>query len=286
MASRNPHKCLYKDYGLMIKTTFPKKHFGQHFLRDQQVIQHIIQVIDIQPADHLVEIGPGLGALTTSLLSLVTSLDVIELDRDLIPKLRNLCEKASGKLNIYQADVLKFDFATLISTPSPLRIVGNLPYNISTPLLFHIIKNINIIKDMHFMLQLEVAQRLAAAPGSKDYGRLSVMVQYYCNVDLLFQVAPQSFYPAPAVDSAFVRLTPFVPNKRKFTAQNIDVFSNVVRAAFAQRRKTIHNNLKQIISADTLDAELRKLNIDPASRAEELTVEKFVQISNVLSYEL
>ncbi|MBL4608538.1 MAG: 16S rRNA (adenine(1518)-N(6)/adenine(1519)-N(6))-dimethyltransferase RsmA, partial [Pseudomonadales bacterium] len=178
-----------------------RKRFGQNFLHDPQVIQNIIQSIAPQKGELIAEIGPGLGALTENLASSGCQLKLIELDRDLISKLEIHYANASN-VDIYQADALKFDFNSLSSAPHSLRLVGNLPYNISTPLIFHLIDHVDIIQDMHFMLQKEVVQRLAAKPGNKNYGRLSVMVQYFCEVENLFTVGPRAFNPAPKVDSA------------------------------------------------------------------------------------
>lgn len=256
---------------------FPRKRFGQNFLHDKNVINKIITAIAPQSTDHLVEIGPGQGALTTEILPLVESLDVIELDRDLIPYLTALGESL-GDLKIYQGDILKFDLAKLIVNEQPLRIFGNLPYNISTPLIFHLLDYIKIIKDMHFMLQKEVAERLVAAPGTEHYSRLSVMIQYHCQAQLLFAVGPKSFTPAPKVDSAFIRLLPMKP---VVSATNIEILQQVVREAFSQRRKMLHNSLKNLVSA----AQLESLGISPNERPEQIAVADFVRISNIIDNE-
>ncbi len=258
----------------------PRKRFGQNFLQDQNIVQKIITAIAPQEGQHIVEIGPGFGALTTQLLPIVKTMDAIELDRDLIPKLQNTCSNL-GQLNIHQADVLKFDFKKLgratgratSQSPVRLRIIGNLPYNISTPLIFHLLKQIDCISDMHFMLQKEVVDRLAAQPGTKIYGRLSVMVQYFCQVTKLFTVPPSAFYPQPKVYSAFVRLIPH--KKIPIPAKDIKILENVVKQAFSQRRKTIQNSLKKLISSE----QLINLNINPKLRPEQLSVEDFVKIS-------
>jgi len=184
-----------------------RKRFGQNFLHDAGIIQRIVQAVSPQAAQRVVEIGPGQGAITLPLLEACGKLEVVELDRDLI---QPLADKAAGlgELIIYQQDVLKFDFRALAGDDK-LRVVGNLPYNISTPLLFHLIDQSTAIQDMHFMLQKEVVDRMAAVPGNRDYGRLSVMIQYHCKVDPLFRVRPGAFTPAPKVDSAVVRLTPW-----------------------------------------------------------------------------
>jgi len=253
----------------------PRKRFGQNFLHDPLVIEHIISVIAPSSEQHLVEIGPGLAALTRPLLQITGNLDVIEIDRDLIAKLKNAFQDA-GTLNIHEADALKFDFSSLIQDTEKLRIVGNLPYNISTPLLFHLLEYSHIIEDMHFMLQKEVVQRLAATPGNHSYGRLSVIMQYYCQVSDLFEVPPSAFSPAPKVDSAIVRLRPYPELPVK--ADDIKQLQLVVRTAFNQRRKTLRKALQQLISASDLEG----LEIDPTLRAEKLSVKDYVKISNFL----
>ncbi len=252
-----------------------RKRFGQNFLQDKNIIKKIIAAIDPNENEHIVEIGPGLGALTKHLLPLVASLDVIELDRDLIPRLANNCRDL-GELRIHQGDVLKFDFSTLAPSKHSLRIVGNLPYNISTPLLLHLLHQTDFIQDMHFMLQKEVAERIAAPSGIKNYGRLTVIVQYFCKVEILVQVPPTAFYPVPKVDSAVVRLVPH--EKIALPAKNIANLEKLVKQAFSQRRKTLHNNLKGLIT----DEQLQQSGIDPQIRAERLEVADFVRLSNLL----
>ncbi|MFZ5594342.1 MAG: 16S rRNA (adenine(1518)-N(6)/adenine(1519)-N(6))-dimethyltransferase RsmA [Pseudomonadota bacterium] len=253
----------------------PRKRFGQNFLHDQAVIHNIITSIDPQPSQHLVEIGPGKGALTRHLLRATGSLDVVELDRDLIPLLERECA-GLGELHIHQADALAFDFAALAVDAKPLRLAGNLPYNISTPLLFHLMEQIQCIQDMHFMLQKEVVDRLAAAPGSKDYGRLGVMIQYYCAVEPLFVVHPGAFFPAPKVDSAVVRLVPHAaPPVEVASRAN---FSRLVAQAFSQRRKTLRNTLKGLLTGE----QIRAQDIDPGLRAEVLSLAQFARLSNAL----
>jgi 16S rRNA (adenine1518-N6/adenine1519-N6)-dimethyltransferase len=245
---------------------------GQNFLVDGIVIQQIVACIAPSPQDHLVEIGPGLGAITVPLLPLVAKIDAIELDRDLIPLLqKNAASK--GHLEIHPQNVLQFNLETLSVQPKSLRVVGNLPYNISSPLLFHLLEQKRLIADMHFMVQQEVAERLTAHPNTKQYGRLTVMAQYHCYIEPLLAVPPYAFRPAPKVHSTFIRLT---PSERKIAAKNKPHFDHVVKQAFAQRRKTIHNSLKGLISKEQLIA----LDIDPMLRAENLTVEDFVVISN------
>ncbi|MDX1252686.1 MAG: 16S rRNA (adenine(1518)-N(6)/adenine(1519)-N(6))-dimethyltransferase RsmA [Gammaproteobacteria bacterium] len=254
----------------------PRKRFGQNFLHDQAVIHNIITAIDPHPNQHLVEIGPGKGALTRHLLRAAGSLDVVELDRDLIPLLERECA-GLGELHIHQADALAFDFATLAADGRPLRLMGNLPYNISTPLLFHLMEQIQCIQDMHFMLQKEVVDRLAAEPGSKDYGRLGVMIQYYCAVESLFVVHPGAFFPSPKVDSAVVRLVPHAaPPVEVASRAN---FSRLVGQAFSQRRKTLRNTLKGLLT----DEQIRAQGIDPGLRAEVLSLAQFARLSNAIS---
>ena len=227
----------------------------------------------------MVEIGPGMGAITEHLLDGTHGhLNVVELDRDLIPGLKVKFFNHPG-FKIHEADALKYDFAQLIKEDQPLRIVGNLPYNISTPLIFHLLSYHTDVKDMHFMLQKEVVQRLAAGPGDKNYGRLSIMAQYYCQVQNLFEVGPGAFKPAPKVDSAIVRMVPY--NELPHPAKDLDTLSKVVRTAFAMRRKTLRNNLKQTISSDEIEA----LGIDPGIRPERLSLEEYVRLSDRV-YEL
>ncbi len=253
----------------------PRKRFGQNFLRDKNIIQKIIKAIAPKKTDHIVEIGPGLGALTVQLLPILKTMDVVELDQDLASKLQTICRNL-GELCIHQADALRFDFKKLIRDKHLLRIVGNLPYNISTPLIFHLLKQIDYIRDIHFMLQKEVVQRLAAKPNCKNYGRLSVMVQYFCQVKELFTVSPRAFYPVPKVESALIRLVP--RKKILLPAKNISALEEVVKLAFNQRRKMIQNCLKGLVS----NKQFNNLNISPKLRPEQLSVEDFVKISNVI----
>jgi 16S rRNA (adenine1518-N6/adenine1519-N6)-dimethyltransferase len=256
----------------------PRKRFGQNFLHDQHVINRIVDSIHPQRGDRLVEIGPGLGALTAPLLSRVDALDVVELDRDLAARLRLEAEMGGdrlGELRVHEADALRFDFGALAAGQS-LRVVGNLPYNISTPLIFHLLSFHQLIRDMHFMLQKEVVERMAAEPGGKDYGRLSVMAQYRCAVTPLFGVPPGAFNPPPKVESAIVRLVPHA-------AAPVDVgdesgFAEIVASAFGQRRKTLRNNLKGLLEAATIEA----CGIDPGTRAERLTLADFAALSRAL----
>jgi len=252
-----------------------RKRFGQNFLIDPLIINHIIHTIAPQRSDNLVEIGPGLGALTLPLLELVDTLHAVEIDRDLIPKLKQRCTK-HNHLILHNVDALQFDFRQLMTNTQPLRIIGNLPYNISTPLLFHLLNYADIISDMHFMLQKEVALRLAAKPKTSAYGRLSVMMQYHCDVEVMFMVGAEAFSPSPQVESAIVRLIPQA--NIPMPAQDINILANVVRAAFGQRRKTLRNALKALITPQ----QLTSLGIAPQARAEELEISDFVQISNFI----
>lgn len=247
-----------------------RKRFGQHFLRDTRVLQQIIGAIAPRTDDHLVEIGPGHGELTDYLNGKTAQFDLIELDRDLIIILQ---KKFGDTATIHESDVLNFDFEQLNNPP--LRVVGNLPYNISTPLIFHLFDSIHRIKDMHFLLQKEVVDRLTAKVGSHQYNRLSVMTQYFCDNEMLFIVEPEAFNPPPKVVSAFVRLQ---PKKRSNTANNLKTLHDVVREAFTYRRKTLSNGLKKFITAD----QLRALDIDPRRRPQELSVEDYIRISNTM----
>ena len=260
MSSRPPHKA--------------KKRFGQNFLHDAGVIQRIIACINPKTGEHLVEIGPGQGAITRELLKRCGRLDAIELDRDLIQPLTASCAEL-GELNIHSSDALKFDFSQLAKDGRPLRLVGNLPYNISTPILFHLLQYADIIHDMHFMLQKEVVDRMTAGPGSKTYGRLSVMMQTWCQIESLFEIGPGAFRPAPKVDSAIVRLIPHVTPP--YAIQDPAHFARLVTSAFAQRRKTLRNSLGKLMDAGQISA----AGIDPSLRAERLSLGDFVELSNL-----
>jgi 16S rRNA (adenine1518-N6/adenine1519-N6)-dimethyltransferase len=250
----------------------PRKRFGQHFLVDPAIVERIVAAIDPQRSDHLVEIGPGLGALTEPLLERLDHLHVIELDRDLSERLRE--RYPADRLTVHQADALKFDFAALAS---PLRVTGNLPYNISTPLLFHAAASAGRCRDLHFMLQKEVVDRMVARPSDSEYGRLSVMLQYRFRLERLFDVPPGSFRPQPKVHSAMVRLLP--RPLEQLEALSEAGLSRVVAQAFSMRRKTLRNTLSGLISA----AELANLGIDPGKRAQDLPVASFVTIANRLA---
>lgn len=248
-----------------------RKRFGQHFLHERHTVERIVAAVAPQPRERIVEIGPGEGALTGALLAAAGGVDVVEIDRDLAAALTARAEWAE-RLTVHEADALQFDFAAL-GGDAPLRLVGNLPYNISTPLLFHLLAQRHAVRDMHFMLQREVVDRLAAAPGSRTYGRLSVMAQAYCRVTPLFRVAPGAFRPPPAVDSAVVRLVPHADGPVPPAAQAR--FAELVRAAFGARRKTLRNTLRAQLSAAAIEA----AGVDPGLRPEQLTVADFVALA-------
>jgi 16S rRNA (adenine1518-N6/adenine1519-N6)-dimethyltransferase len=249
-----------------------RKRFGQNFLHDQAVIYAILGSLQALAQEHWVEIGPGQGALTKPLLALGVKLDVVELDRDLVALLMKRFQQPN--LTIHSADALNFDFSKLAKQGEKLRILGNLPYNISTPLMFHLLDNANVIADMTFMLQKEVVDRICASPGSKTYGRLSIMMQYYCYSELLFTVAPESFDPIPKVTSAIIKLIPHPTPP--VTVNNLAHMNLIITQAFSQRRKTLHNALKTVID----DTRLRALGIDPVRRPETLTLLEYANISN------
>jgi 16S rRNA (adenine1518-N6/adenine1519-N6)-dimethyltransferase len=264
---------------------YAKKRFGQNFLIDSSIINNIVDSIHPQKNDCMIEIGPGLGALTKPLLKRLNQLNVIELDRDIIPKLINNCVFADAtnkdKLHINEIDVLKFDFSEFhsqlltnkkLEKDKKLRIIGNLPYNISTPVLFHLLKHRPLIQDMHFMLQKEVVDRIVALPGTKSYGRLSVMMQAFFQAQALFDVPPYSFDPAPKVNSAILRLQPIEQYDDKIN--DFPTFEKLIRQAFSQRRKTLRNTLKSLCSSE----KIIQANISPTQRAEELSVDDFVNL--------
>ena len=253
-----------------------RKRFGQNFLHDRGVINQIARAINAQPHQHVVEIGPGKGALTAELLLTGCQLDAVELDRDLVAILKD-CFSDREQFTLHSADALKFNYSQLHKDSTDLRVVGNLPYNLSTPLIFKLLENSELISDMYFMLQLEVVNRLAAKPGSKAYGRLSVMAQYYCQVDNLFHVPSSAFSPAPKVESAVVRLSPY--KQLPHSEVNTDTLQAVVRAAFSQRRKTLRNTMRDILSAEQLEG----LDINPSARAETLELKQFIAIANHVS---
>ncbi|MEE7546816.1 16S rRNA (adenine(1518)-N(6)/adenine(1519)-N(6))-dimethyltransferase RsmA [Xanthomonas sp. Kuri4-1] len=250
-----------------------KKSLGQHFLADRHYIDSIVRAVAPRPGDRLVEIGPGQGAITLPLLRQHGRLTVIEFDRDLIEPL-TAAAAPLGELEIVHRDVLKVDF-TALAGGERIRLVGNLPYNISSPILFHALEHAGAIADMHFMLQKEVVDRMAAPPGSKVYGRLSVMLQAFCEVESLFVVPPGAFRPPPKVDSAVVRLVPRDP-----ASVGIDDrgrFAAVVRAAFGQRRKTLRNALSGVCDGRHFET----AGVRPDARAEQLEVADFVRLANV-----
>ncbi len=248
-----------------------RKRFGQNFLQDKLVIERIVKSIRPSENDNIVEIGPGLGAITKEILPLTQKISVIELDRDVIPKLQFNCDRL-GELKIYQQDALKTDFSEFASD-GKIRVIGNLPYNISTPIMFHLFEYLKDIKDMHFMLQKEVVERMIAGPGGKTYGRLSVMTQYFCEPHMLFVVPPESFQPAPKVDSAIVRLQ---PNPRLLEMVDFNLFSTMVSDSggfqvFSLPKKRI------------TEEELLSLDIDARLRPENLSLAMFVNVANYVA---
>lgn len=261
----------------------PRKRFGQNFLQDQNIIGRLVSAINPQAGDNMVEIGPGQAALTAPLLDKLKTMHAVELDRDLILLLESTM--AAKGLIIHNCDALKFDFTQLLDQAKPLRVVGNLPYNISTPLLFHLLTYQQRIQDMHFMLQLEVVDRLAAPPGNKTYGRLSVVTQYYCQIDKMFNVPPGAFFPPPKVMSAIVRL---IPRTYPIKANDEPAFKQLVSTAFSQRRKTLRNNLKQLLDSEQLDAlaDIIQASADIdfvlSDRPETLSVSDYVMLSNIM----
>lgn len=255
----------------------PRKRFGQHFLHDADVIRLIVAAIAPQAGDRILEVGPGLGALTGPLLERCETMDAVELDRDLVATLETKDWVRDGRLRVHRGDALRFDYAALAGPGEKLRIVGNLPYNISTPLLFHLLAQAQAIQDIHVMLQKEVVDRLAAKPGVQAYGRLSVMVQYRCRVEMLLLVGPTSFRPPPKVESAVVRLIPRSTPAVHVT--NEMVFEQVVRRAFVQRRKTLRNALGELLAR----ADIEAAGVDPGARAGVLGLEEFAALSNAVA---
>ena len=253
-----------------------RKRFGQHFLHDPGVIARIVAAIDPRPDDPMVEIGPGLGAITLPLLQRLKRLDAVEIDRDAIRHLRDVAgrgDSARGELNIHEADALEFDFGALHA--QPLRLIGNLPYNISTPLLFRLIEQRRHIRDMHFMLQKEVVDRMAAGAGDEAYGRLSVMLAPWVRIEPLFDIGAGAFRPPPRVVSTFVRV---IPHERPpFELADADRFAAIVAAAFSQRRKTLRNALKALLDEE----QIRRAGVDPAARAEVIAPAKFAALADL-----
>ncbi|WP_286233616.1 16S rRNA (adenine(1518)-N(6)/adenine(1519)-N(6))-dimethyltransferase RsmA [Thalassotalea sediminis] len=252
-----------------------RKRFGQNFLHDQAIISQIVDAINPEPGENLVEIGPGLGALTEPVIERAGDISVVELDRDLAHRLRHHPFLAKH-LTIYEQDALKFDFTTLCSEDKPLKIFGNLPYNISTPLIFHLLSFRDAVKDMHFMLQKEVVERMAAGPNSKAYGRLSIMTQYQCQVIPVMEIGPEAFQPPPKVDSAIVRLVPHktIANPVK----DLATLNQVCTTAFNQRRKTIRNSFKKLIDITAIES----LGIDASLRPENITLDQYIALANYL----
>ncbi len=251
----------------------PKKRYGQHFLQQADVVRRIVEVINPQPGEALLEIGPGEGVLTLPLLTRCAALTVIELDLDLIEPLRSRAHD-QGALTIIHGDVLKADLGEL-AAGRPLRIIGNLPYYISSPILFHCLRYATRIQDMHFMLQREVVERMAASPGGKEYGRLSVMLQLACRVEPLFTVPAEAFRPPPKVESAMVRLIP----QRADGLDRVDTarLEQIVRAGFSQRRKTLANALRGLLDA----AAIRAIGLRPEARAETLSPADFIRLAQL-----
>lgn len=254
-----------------------RKRFGQNFLNDVFVIDSIVSAINPRKGEAMLEIGPGLAALTEPVARDLDHMTVIEIDRDLAERLRHH-PQLKDKLTVREQDAMSADFSAISAElGQKLRVFGNLPYNISTPLMFHLFDYTDSISDMHFMLQKEVVNRLAAGPGSKAYGRLSVMAQYYCQVIPVLEVPPHAFKPAPKVDSAVVRLVPHA--QKPFPVKNLRWLSRVTTDAFNQRRKTLRNGLSHLFNVEQLEA----LGIDPTLRAENITVEQFCRLANWLS---
>ena len=251
----------------------PRKRFGQHFLTDPTTIEQIVAAIRPRESETLVEVGPGQGAISQPLASLAGDFHAIELDRDLAAVLRNQYA-AQANVTIHEGDVLNFDFETL---GNELRIVGNLPYNISTPLLFRLVEFREVIRDMHFMLQKEVVDRMAAPPGNKTYGRLSIMLGCYMDIEPLFDVPPTAFNPPPKVTSSVVRLRPLPADT--YAIDDHDRLSQIVAEAFSQRRKTLRNALKACATEDDLVA----AGMDPQSRPERATIQNYVALANLIA---
>lgn len=252
----------------------PRKRFGQHFLSDDSILQEMQRVIAPEPQDHMIEIGPGLGVLTRYLVDHVAHYEAIEIDRDLVSVLNESFGHHANFI-LHAQDVLTINWFEL-ADDQKLRVVGNLPYNISTPLIFALFDAIEIVEDMYFLLQKEVGLRLAAAVGSSNYGRLSVMAQYFCEVELLFDVDPDAFTPPPKVDSIFIRMLPRPAEQRE--AHDVKLLSEVVATAFNQRRKTLRNSLRNLVD----EQQFEQLGIDLKKRAQDLSVDEFVRIANSL----
>ncbi len=256
-----------------------RKRFAQNFLHDQSIISKIMYTIAVQKNDHIVEIGPGKGALTGHLLSRCFNLDAIELDRDLIPILKISFASFSQKFHLHNHDVLNMDICQFQQQDKQkLRIVGNLPYNISTAILFHFLNYRQCINDMHFMLQKEVVDRISATPDNKSYGRLSIIMQYYYHIEKCFEVRPGAFQPAPKVDSAIVWLRPYsnLSKQHGINLENTDALQTICKQSFQQRRKTLRNNLKGLLSEEDISLS----GINSSARAENLTLQEFITLAN------
>lgn len=251
----------------------PRKRFGQNFLQNQPIINDILRAFNPQPTDQVVEIGPGLGALTKPLLTILNTLIAIEIDTDLHAHLEEI-PQSTGRLQLINADALKVDYGQL---GKHLRIIGNLPYNISTPLLLYLLSYTAHIDDMYFMLQKEVVERLVSSPGSKTYGRLSIIVQYQCEVEQLFTVPPSAFYPQPKVESAIVRLIPYQVSP--YPVVEFTALERLIACAFSMRRKTLANNLKSLLKSSDLAA----LGIDPGLRPEQISITDYVHIAKFIT---
>lgn len=251
----------------------PRRRLGQHFLHDPGIISRIVDAIDPRPGQRVVEIGPGLGAITVPLLRMARRLEVVELDRDLAAALRERCAQ-EGELTVYEADALRFDFCSVLKPDTRLRLVGNLPYNISTPLLFHLFSQRDCIADMHFMLQKEVVQRMVARPGGKTYGRLTVMVAIHAAVQALFTIAPGAFTPPPKVESTFIRLT-----LKPLPDVDLAIFAEIVAQAFSMRRKTLRNALKRLLTAEDIVA----VGLSPSMRPENVEPSGYIELARHLA---
>ncbi len=249
-----------------------RKRFGQNFLVDNNIINKILDLIEPKKHDHFIEIGPGMGALTFPILDRIKHLDVIEIDRDLVKKLRE--HSQADQLSIHSADALKFDFNSLCHQGQKLRLMGNLPYNISTPLLFHILNYSNTFHDLHIMVQKEVGDRICSEPNNKTYGRLSVTIQARCKTSKLFDIKPTAFYPRPKVNSSMVQLIPY----QSISKQQEQQLDRVVQLAFSKRRKKIKNALDGLFKIE----DLKLLEIDPENRPENLSVKDYINLSKIL----
>ncbi len=252
-----------------------RKRFGQHLLIDKSVIENIVHVVHPKENQLICEIGPGKGAITFPILKKSKFLQAIEIDRDLVNYLKKYYPE-HGILKIHQTDVLNFDFSTISSKTRSIRLIGNLPYNISTPLLFHLLKHKELVCDMHFMLQKEVVDRITASTGDSNYSRLSIMMQTHYNVTNLFNIRPDQFDPPPKVDSSFMRLIPTEKYTEKIN--NMSNFSKLIETAFQQRRKTIKNSLATLINEE----QLRSSNIQPSQRPQEISIQQYINLSNKL----